>query len=177
MRDTVVIYKSKYGSTEKYARWIAEELDADLFKSTDISVKEAIGYKTVIYGGGLYAGGIAGISFISKNFAMLKDKKLAVFTVGLGETANNSDLKEIVNKNFTSDMQKYIRVFHFRGGIDYKRLSFLHKAMMGIMKKIVEREKELTEENRQFLETYGGAVDFADKSTIEPLISFVRQEG
>ena len=31
MNKIAVVYKSRYGSTAKYAKWIAEELKADLY--------------------------------------------------------------------------------------------------------------------------------------------------
>ena len=33
---TVVIYKSRYGYTEKYAKWLSEKLNADLFEAAEI---------------------------------------------------------------------------------------------------------------------------------------------
>ena len=53
-----VIYASKYGSTETYARWIAEELDAGLYLVKAVSAEMLQDYDAVIYGGGLYAGGV-----------------------------------------------------------------------------------------------------------------------
>ena len=40
MERTVVIYKSKNGSTEKYANWIGEELECPVFKAEDFSKKD-----------------------------------------------------------------------------------------------------------------------------------------
>lgn len=68
MNNIVVVYESKYGSTRQYAEWIAEELKAALFKRSDMDVSKLKEYNTIIYGGGLYASGIAGSSIISKNY-------------------------------------------------------------------------------------------------------------
>lgn len=32
MKSVVVIYKSKYGSTKKYAKWLSELLSCDILK-------------------------------------------------------------------------------------------------------------------------------------------------
>ncbi|WP_366936885.1 flavodoxin domain-containing protein [uncultured Clostridium sp.] len=37
MNNTVVVYKSKYGSTKKYAEWIAEELSSDIIENNKLS--------------------------------------------------------------------------------------------------------------------------------------------
>lgn len=55
---TVVVYKSKSGFTKKYAEWLAEKLPADIFEASQITAEAMTAYDTVIYGAGLYAGGI-----------------------------------------------------------------------------------------------------------------------
>lgn len=170
-----VIYKSKYGSTKKYAQWIAEEAKGDLFNDSQINGEKLKEYHTIVYGGGLYASGIEGISIITKNFNIIKDKKIIVFTVGLASTDKKEVFTPIIEKNFTKEMADSIKFFHFRGGIDYKRLSLVHKAMMAMLKKIIAKKSEdkLTEDDKQLLDTYGDKIDFTDKSTITPLVNYV----
>jgi flavodoxin len=79
---TLVIYKSKTGFVRKYAEWIAEELSADLFPADRIHKSLYRSYDAVIYGGGLYAGGISGIGHIKNNLADLEGKKVIVFASG-----------------------------------------------------------------------------------------------
>ena len=71
----IVIYKSKYGSTKKYAEWISERTGFDCVESGKINAKQLADYDTVIFGGGIYASGIAGISFLKKNIVALNGKK------------------------------------------------------------------------------------------------------
>lgn len=174
MNSSVVVYKSYYGSTKKYAGWIADELDADLFEASKIHAGGLQKYKTIIYGGGLYAGGILGVSLITKAFDQLRDKNIVVFTVGLADPANRSQFAPLIEKNFTKEMQKTIRIFHFRGAVDYKNLSFVHKSMMSLLKAKVGKvdEKDRDAETKMMLETYGQVVDFTDRSFIQPLISY-----
>ena len=53
MKSTAVIYKSKYGSTKKYAEWIGEELECDVLETGSVSADTLKKYDTIIYGGGL----------------------------------------------------------------------------------------------------------------------------
>ncbi|MDD5944545.1 MAG: flavodoxin domain-containing protein, partial [Clostridia bacterium] len=84
---TAVIYGSKYGSTKQYAEWIAEELEADVFDVKGSSIDVIEKYDTVIFGGGLYAGGITGLDFIAKNIDRLKNSRLIIFTCGIADPA------------------------------------------------------------------------------------------
>lgn len=174
MNNTVVIYKSRYGSTKKYAQWISETLNADIFESSKIKSSGLEKYKTIIYGGGLYASGIAGFSLIRKTFNKLKGKNIILFTVGLANPDNKEQFTPILNKNLSEEMKSKIKVFHFRGAIDYKKLNFIHKSMMAMLKKSLDRiaEDKRDEETKMMLETYGQVVDFTDKTLIAPLINF-----
>ena len=118
MNNIAVVYKSIYGSTKRYAQWIAEEAKADCFEYSEIKAKKLMEYDTIIYGGGLYASGIAGVSIITKNYEILKDKKIIVFTVGLASTDKEEAFLPIIEKNFTKEMRDSIKFFHLRGGID-----------------------------------------------------------
>lgn len=176
MSKLVVIYKSKYGSTKKYAEWIADELKGDLLEHSKIKAGDLINYDTIIYGGGLYAGGIGGISLITKNFEYLKEKNLIIFTVGLAPTGNKEIFTPIIEKNCTEEMRQQIQFFNLRGWINYKKLSLIHKLMMGMLKKTLAKKKseELSNDDKQFLETYGKKVDFTDIQTIQPLVEYAR---
>lgn len=172
MNSICVIYKSKYGTTKQYAEWIADELGTPLFEVSEIKPYQLLNYDVVIYGGGLYASGIIGVKLVANNPC----KSLVVFTVGLANP-DTTDFTEIIIKNFTQELLQKTKLFHLRGGIDYKKLGFIHKNMMSLLVKFkVEKipPKERSGEIQTMLETYGDKVDFTDKKTIKPLIDYVR---
>lgn len=180
MSKIAVIYQSHYGTTKRYAEWIAEELNADLYEKREINQKNQLNnYEIIIFGGALYAGGIKGISIIKDNFDLIKDKKLIVFTCGLADPKdqdNLNGLRKSIAKSFTAEEQKNIEFFHLRGGIDYRKLNIVHKIMMAMLKQQLMKKdpKLLKEEDKQMLETYGKSVDFTDKTTIEPIIAQIK---
>ena len=97
---TVIIYKSKYGTTEKYANWIAEATHSDIFKVDSMKIEDLKSYDTIVYCGGLYVGGILGFLFIKNNYDDISDKKL--FIVAVGATLKKQGAaKEIVERNLT----------------------------------------------------------------------------
>jgi hypothetical protein len=171
LNKVAVIYKSKYGSTKQYAEWIAEELGAPLFDASGIKPKQLMDYDVIVYGGGLYASGIAGVKLVTENPC----KSLVVFTVGLADPAI-TDYSPILSEIFTPELLKKTKLFHLRGGIDYKKLGFVHKGLMAMMKKHIEKkpESERTSDDHGVLDTYGSNVDFTDKSAISPLVNYVQ---
>ncbi|MFT3950480.1 MAG: flavodoxin domain-containing protein [Oscillospiraceae bacterium] len=165
----LVAYTSKHGATQRYAEWIAEALHADLVQAQKVKPETLMQYDLVIYGGGLYAGGIAGTKLVTKNPC----KKLVVFTVGLADP-NATDYTAIINRNFAPALRAKTRFFHLRGGMDYKALSVAHRIMMSMMKGMVEKkpEAERSAEDNAFLASYNGKVNFADQQTINPIIAY-----
>ena len=61
----VILYQSKYGATKKYADWLSEETGFPCIETRKADIHEIAKYDTIILGGGLYASGIAGLSFLS----------------------------------------------------------------------------------------------------------------
>lgn len=171
MNKIVVVYKSKYGKTKQYAEWIAKDLNAPIFESKNIKPSQLNKYDVVIYGGGLYAGGINGIKLVTKNPC----KSLTLFTVGISNP-KNTNYTQILEKALNYEQLSKTKVFHFRGGIDYSKLSLVHKGMMAIMKKLIEKKplSERKSDDIGVLTTYGKNVDFSDKTSIKTLIKYVQ---
>ena len=154
--STVVVYKSRYGSTKQYAEWIAEELGADLKNAADVKLEDLLPYDTIIYGAGVYVGCIAGIALISDNYEQIKDKKIIVFTVGLTDPADKKKYEDLLTKNFSWKMQDTIPAFHLRGALDYKKIGLGNKLMMKKMK-INEANFVSKEQIKPLLESVGSS--------------------
>ena len=178
----LVTYASKYGSTKQYAEWIAEALSCDLMEAGAVKPGTLAQHDVLIHGGGLYAGGLSGISVITKNYELLSDKPVILFSCGLADPHDPENVAHIeagLAKVLTPEMQKHIQQFHLRGGIDYGKLGLTHKAMMAMLRQSMLRKgrENLRGEDQLMLDTYGQRVDFTDKSTIAPLIEYVKNLG
>ena len=129
---TIVVYKSLSGFTEKYARWIADELDADLRERRQVKAEDVSEYDVVIYGGSLHAVGISGVDIIKENMEKFTDKKIIVFATG-ASPHRPEIMEEVKNRNFGPEERQRIRFFYFRGGFDYSKLGFVNKILMTLM--------------------------------------------
>lgn len=178
----LVTYASKYGSTKKYAQWIAEELACDIQDSKAVNGTRLAQYDIIIHGGGLYAGGLSGINTIVKNFNAISGKEIILFSCGLADPKDPENAAHIeagLSKVLTPEMSGKIKQFHLRGGIHYAELGPIHKAMMAMLRKAMLQKgyDNLRPEDQLMLDTYGQVVDFTDKDTIQPLLDYVRSLG
>ena len=175
----LVTYASKYGTTKRYAQWIAEDLACDLRDSREVNAELLKSYDILIHGGGLYAGGLSGIQTIVKNYDAISNKRIILFSCGLADPEDPENVAHIeagLEKVLTPEMREKIRQFHLRGGIDYSRLGLTHKAMMAMLRTVMLKKgyDNLRSEDQMMLDTYGGTVDFTNRESLAPLLSYVR---
>ncbi len=175
----LVTYASKYGTTKRYAQWIAEDLACDLRDSREVNAELLKSYDILIHGGGLYAGGLSGIQTIVKNYDAISNKRIILFSCGLADPEDPENVAHIeagLEKVLTPEMRGKIRQFHLRGGIDYSRLGLTHKAMMAMLRTVMLKKgyDNLRGEDQMMLDTYGGTVDFTNRESLVPLLSYVR---
>ncbi len=165
---TVVIYKSKSGYSEKYAKWISEAVKADLFRSDDFDPSRFAMYDTIVYGGGLYASGIHGFGLIKSHFKQISNKKIIVFAVSVSP-AREDAVQSVIRANFSGEMQAKIHFFMLRGGFDYGKLTIVDKLLMQILKLKIKSHAKRTDDEKGMLNLYDKPVDFTDKKNITPI--------
>lgn len=176
--NQVIIYGSQYGSTYRYAKQLSEQTSI-----MAVSYKEApdlSGMRTIIYMGGLYAGGVLGMAKSLRGFSIQNGQKLIIVTVGLAdpdESENRENIRTSLQKQLSPELIGRAKIFHLRGGIDYQKLSFGHRMMMKLLYQSLHKtplEKQ-TAENRALIETYGKQVDFTDFGALEPIIQEIQR--
>ena len=174
--NAIVVYKTKYGSTKTYAEWIAEELDCEAIDAKKVTADDLLKYDTIIYGGGLYAEVINGVTLITKNFNKLKEKKIIVYTTGITpiECRDYYD-KLVTEKNFKPEMLNYIKIFNFLGRMIINELSVVHKTAIKTLKKIMSGKENPTEMEKLLVELCDADGDFTDREAIDDLIEYAKR--
>ncbi|HBG70853.1 MAG: flavodoxin [Bacteroidetes bacterium GWF2_43_63] len=173
---TIVIYRSKTGFTKKYAEWIAEELGSELADSKKINMEMLHDYDTIIYGGGLYAGGINGVKLIKNNLPYLRDRNIIVFATGATPDRNETT-QELFESNFNEEQQEYINFFYLHGGFDFSKLGLKDKLLMRLLKLKLRMipESKRTPDETGMLAAYQNPADFTKKKYVEKLLELARQ--
>ena len=171
VKNSIIIYGSRYGSTKRYAERLAEitGLKAVFFKD----VKSVAGYDRIVYLGALCAGGVMGLK---KTICCLSaSQELFVATVGLADPSDIGNINHIrggLKKQVPASHYDESKIFHLRGAIDYSKLSLKHRIMMRLLySKVVKiPEAERDAEVRALIATYGKQVDFVNFDTLKPIV-------
>ena len=177
MEKTIVIYGSHYGTTKAYAERIAEALACPAVSVKQLKGNALAGCDTVIFGGGVYAGSIAGWRKAARRIVKARPRRGLLFACGLADPAKEKTQKEarMLFEKRLPDAMRALPVFCLRGGIDYAKLKCVHRAMMAMLMKLLKNKKDPSEEDRQLMQTYGKKADFFDPSATQPVIDAAKE--
>lgn len=177
---TLVLYRSKHGTTKKYAQWIADALNGDVMEASKKGISNwsylMTRYDMVIYGGNLNTGGINGIKEFKGTLLKYPVENVAYFCVG-SYPASEETVNEHLKANFTpSEIEAGVKLFYCRGRLDYIGLGFIEKRIMGGLMKAIEKKypEDRSEAEAEILEAYYDDVDWSGRYYIESLVEYVK---
>ena len=119
-----IIYTTNTGSTERYARLLAQETGLPAYSLAEAKKRVFAGAE-VIYLGWIMAGSVKGYAEAAKRYRVR-----AVCGVGMGQTGTQTDS---VRKK--SGIPADIPLFTLQGNFDMKKLHGIYRPMMEIMVK------------------------------------------
>ena len=167
MKKTLVLYKSKTGFSEKYARWIAEELDCDLAEFSTFDRSKLQNYQLIIYGAGLYAGQINGIGRIKR--WMEENPRIIWVVFATGATPDKQAYEELIFKsNFRQGEARPAHFFYLLAGINYEKMGFFNRLLMKIFGRMAAKKQGTTVPKKQT------SVDLSNRVYIDDLLRYVR---
>ena len=173
----IIVYKSKYGATKKYADWIAERTGFTCVRLEDTDVKKLMEYDVIIFGGGIYASGIAGLPFLKKNIMKLREKRIIVFCCGASPFEKGA-FDAIVERNFKDDLEG-LPCYYCRGVFDMPGMTFKDRTLCKMLRKAVSKkdpnEYEVWEKGLMEARDDERA-DWTDISYIDPIVEEVSSE-
>ena len=177
--NSIIVYGSHYGTTKRYAEELSKRTNIKVisFKKINQQIND---YDNIIYLGGLYAGGVLGMSKTLKKLNNISNKKIIIATVGLSDPTNDvnkTKKRNNIKNQISKEVFEKAKIFHLRGGIDYSKLNFAHKTMMKLLYNAVKNlpEEKQTAEDRAMIETYNKKVNFIDFSDLDKIINEVQK--
>lgn len=175
MTKGIIIYQSKYGATRKYAEWIQAMTNFHCMETSKAQVGEVAQYETILLCGGVYASGIAGLSFLKKNIDKLKKNKLAILCVG-ASPYDESAFAEIKAHNLTGDLRD-IPLFYGRGAWNESKMKFMDRTLCKMLQKSIAKKDPRTYEPwmKALMCAAGQNCDWTDKKYLIPLMDYLKE--
>lgn len=166
----IILYKSKYGAIKKYTEWLVEDTGFACVETEKADIKQVKKYDVIVLGGGIYASGIAGLSFLKKHIDELKGKKIVVFCAG-ASPYEESAFQAIVEYNM-KDKLKNIPCYYCRGAWNMNIMSFKDKTLCKMLRKAVAKKDPSTYEPWMTALMAAGddVCDWTDREYLKPLL-------
>lgn len=174
MNNVIIVYRSETGFTEKYAKWIAEELNCIAVKSSEITKERLLQSEIIIYGGGFYAGQIKGLKKFKETLGKENLKKLIVFATGATPAESTEIVGKALEQNFTKEERTMIPAYYFQSGLNYERMSLKSKIMMKMFASMMAKKKDKSEEEKIMAEGMMASSDLCRRECISPLVTYVQ---
>lgn len=176
MRCGLILYKSKYGATKKYVDWLAEMTSFDVEETKRLNIKDAEKYDTIILAGGIYASGIAGLSFLKKNIKKLRNVKIAVLCVG-ASPYDKASFDEIYKHNFKEELVG-IKCFYARGAWDEEAMTLKDRTLCRMLQKAVAKQDPETYQpwQKALMCAVGQKCDWTDKKYLDEVVRFIENQ-
>ena len=140
------------------------------------AVDEALQYDIIIFGGGIYASGIAGLSFMKKNYDLLKGKRIAVFCCGASPYEENA-FRQVAEHNMKGFKEK-IPLFYCRGAWDMSTMTFRDRTLCSLLRKAVGKKDPANYEvwEKALMAAGEEACDWTDRMYIQPIVEWIQAE-
>lgn len=173
----IILYSSRYGSTRRYAEWLAEETGFDCRETKKAKIDDVREYDTVVLGGNIHASGIAGLPFLKKHIAQLQGKKIVVFCVG-ASPYDEKAFQQAAALNL-KDSLAGLPCFYCRGAWNFDGMSFADKILCRMLYKAVAKKKPEDQEpwEKALTEAGFGKHDWTDRAYLQPILEAVQQPG
>ena len=150
----VIIYKSKTGHTEKYAKMLSKELNIPCYSYKDAKVSEK---DEVIFLSYIYASKIMGLSKILKKYNVK-------VVIAVGALAYSKDyLNTLKDANNIK-----LPFFYLRGGIDYSKLNFFFRKFLPVI------GKDIAKDDKELLNLFKNGGDFVNKDNLKEVLNYLR---
>ena len=149
-----IIYKSKTGHTERYARMLSKELHIPCYSYKDAKVSEN---DEIIFLSYIYASKIMGLSKILKKYNVK-------VIIAVGALAYSKDyLNTLKDANNIK-----LPFFYLRGGIDYSKLNFFFRKFLPVI------GKDIAKDDKDLLNLFKNGGDFVNKDNLKEVLNYLK---
>lgn len=162
MRPSAIIYVSKTGHTERYAKMLGKAAGLPVYTDDEAACELAAG-SDVIHMGWLHASHVKGYSDSARRY-----KVRAVCGVGLCDTGALIDEVRKATK-----IPADVPVFTLQGGFEPDKLKGIDKMIIGMLTKGLQSQKERSPQDERTLELITAGGDYVSEENIGAVLEWL----
>ncbi len=172
---TIVLYTSSTGSTERYAKDIANKIGGDVLPLKKFKWKNASDYDCFVFGGWVLNGKIQGLDDFLCHYEELNDAKkhILIFSSGLSFPSPEGR-KDLINRNIL-DLY-HVRYYQLRGSFDINKLNWRYKLAMKLMiKKVTGDPNSSLDQVAMYSSFLTTPIDYFDYEKVEKIVTVINK--
>jgi len=164
----LIVYATCYGSTRKYAEWIAEDTGFTCRCNKEVTDDELRAADTIVLGSWVLAHKLFLAKWIEEKKDLLMGKKLYLYSVS-GAKPGDKVLDNVFTDSADKSLLEGAGTYQFGGRRETKNMSGFHKFMMWIATTFIEKDPDKKEEMKKY-------VDNVDRSYTKALVKEITAE-
>lgn len=173
MTDEIVVYRTKSGFAEKYARWIAEDLDCGCVPYGSISKEELMKYRRVVVGGYVRYERLDAAKEIAELISGLPD--VVVFIVGATPMTDRMATGYMLRRTYRQSRYfRFVPHFYLQGGMNLERIGRVERFLVKLMIFMIRHAPYATGDIKAAAERMSHSADFSNRANICALVEYVK---
>ena len=176
--STAIVYCSQTGFTERYARWLAEELGTRAVPFAERTSSSVAIAKTLVFLGWFHAGGLKGARWLREVMDGRRERRYVVVGVGAypmpSEEWPKSETDAAFEHAFPSDRYPDLARFYCQGGFDFDRLCTLDKLAMRAFFRMQAKAAETDPRVAFALDAMREGFDGTRREYLQPVLEHLR---
>ena len=174
MKNILVIYSSKYGSSEQYARMIEKNIKCKTVKAESITSDMIKSACTLIFIGGIYAGKIRGLDALRKKIHVFNGNN--VILVAVGASPYDESSVKMLRKKCVNGFPEGTAFFYARGAYNEKAMTFTDLTMCRMLRKSISKKApdELEPWMIAMLEAGENSCSWVNESYLQPVYTYIK---
>lgn len=178
MKRSIVVYKSKYGATQQYAKMISDQLGCERILLDQLKMVNADEYDRFIFCLPIYNGLIAGMATLKLRYFTLSRKDIVMFLVGLTDLDAQDEISLAIEASLTEGMRHRFKIFYGMGRMRYKNMNLADKMSWSKwIKGIKKRPAAEWNPTEQAMVAHAkDKLDLVEEDQIKGLLRFIEED-
>ena len=174
MKNILVIYGSKYGSSERYAHMIEKSIKCKTVKADYITSDMIKSACTLIFIGGIYAGKIRGLDALRKKIHFFNGNN--VILVAVGASPYDESSVKMLRKKCVNGFPEGTAFFYARGAYNEKGMTFTDRTICRMLRKSISKKApdELEPWMIAMLEAGENSCSWVNESYLQPVYTYIK---
>ncbi|NHM13560.1 hypothetical protein [Xiamenia xianingshaonis] len=177
-----IVYCSQTGFTEKYARWLAEDLGWEAVAYADRGSVDVAALDVLVFCSWFHAASIKGAAWAKQAMAQHPDVHAVVLATGATPPpdsgwSSEDEIEQAFCRTFPEEECPNLPHFYCHGGFDFDRLGAIDKVAMRLFFRMLGKNAEHDPKAREMLDIMREGFDGTSRECLKPVLEHIEGFG